>query len=85
VWTHEGWLYLAMVIDLYSRKVPGWSTGKRLTSRLVCNALQMALWRRRPSKGQLVHQSVPGRAAHWPGLSPFAGEQRHRGEHESKS
>ena len=43
IWTREGWLYLAVVIDLYSRKVVGWSLGRRLTSTLVCDALQMAL------------------------------------------
>lgn len=51
VWTQEGWLYLAVVIDLYSRKVVGWSIGRRLHSRLVCDALTMALWNRRPVKG----------------------------------
>ena len=60
VWTHEGWLYLAVVIDLYSRKVVGWSMGKRLTSSLACDALQMALWRRKPPKGQLIHHSDRG-------------------------
>jgi len=60
VWAHEGWLYLAVVIDLYSRKVVGWSMGKRLTSTLVCDALQMALWNRRPSRGQLIHHSDRG-------------------------
>jgi len=43
VWRHQGWLYLAVVIDLSSRKVVGWSMGRRLTSTLVCDALQMAL------------------------------------------
>jgi len=60
VWTAQGWLYLAVVIDLYSRKVVGWSMGRRLNSALVCDALTMALWRRRPSKGQLVHHSDRG-------------------------
>ena len=60
VWTREGWLYLAVVIDLYSRKVVGWSMGRRLTSTLVCEALRMALWRRRPAKGQLIHHSDRG-------------------------
>ena len=60
VWTQQGWLYLAVVIDLYSRKVVGWSMGRRLTSALVCDALQMALWRRRPPKGQLIHHSDRG-------------------------
>jgi len=60
VWTRKGWLYLAVVIDLYSRKVVGWSMGRRLKSSLVCDALQMALWRRRPPKGQLIHHSDRG-------------------------
>jgi len=60
VWTQQGWLYLAVVIDLYSRKVVGWSMGRRLKSALVCDALQMALWRRRPPKGQLIHHSDRG-------------------------
>ncbi len=60
VWTQEGWLYLAVVIDLYSRKVIGWSMGKRLGSTLVCDALRMALWSRRPGRGQLIHHSDRG-------------------------
>jgi transposase InsO family protein len=60
VWTHEGWLYLAVVIDLYSRKVVGYGMGRRLTSTLACDALQMALWQRRPPKGQLIHHSDRG-------------------------
>jgi transposase InsO family protein len=58
-WTGEGWLYLAVVIDLYSRKVVGWSMSTRLKSSLVCDALTMALWRRRPSAG-LIHHSDRG-------------------------
>ena len=60
MWTQQGWLYLAVVIDLYARKVVGWSMGRRLSSTLVCDALQMALWRRRPPKGQLIHHSDRG-------------------------
>jgi putative transposase len=60
LWTQEGWLYLAVVIDLFSRKVIGWPLGRRLTSALVCDALQMALWRRRPPKGQLIFHSDRG-------------------------
>jgi transposase-like protein len=44
LWTEEGWLYLATVIDLYSRKVVGWSMAERMTATLVCEALTMALW-----------------------------------------
>lgn len=43
IWTAEGWLYLAVIIDLFSRKVVGWSLQERMTSNLVCAALQMAV------------------------------------------
>lgn len=55
VWTDDGWLYLAVVLDLYSRKVIGWATGARLTADLAENALTMALWRRKPKHGLLHH------------------------------
>lgn len=55
IWTTEGWLYLAVVIDLYSRKVVGWSLKSRMTKDLVINALQMAIWRRGPSPGLIFH------------------------------
>jgi putative transposase len=45
--TDEGWLYLATVIDLYSRMVIGWAMSERMTADLVCDALRMALWRRK--------------------------------------
>ncbi len=53
--TEEGWLYLALVIDLYSRMVIGWAMSERMTADLVCDALHMALWRRRQPKGVIVH------------------------------
>lgn len=53
--THEGWLYLAVVVDLFSRKVIGWSMQSRMTKEIVLNALLMALWRRNPQKAVLVH------------------------------
>lgn len=55
LWTQEGWLYLAVVIDLYSRKVVGWSMGSRMKAQLVCDALRMAIWQRRPGDGLIVH------------------------------
>lgn len=55
IWTTEGWLYLVVIIDLFSRKVVGWSLNKRMTKKLVINALQMAIWRRRPSPGLIFH------------------------------
>ena len=59
VWTQEGWLYLAVVIDLCTRKVVGWSMSSRMKAQLVCDALQMAIWRRRPQAG-LIHHSDRG-------------------------
>lgn len=53
--TKEGWLYLAVVIDLFSRKIVGWSMDKNMTSALVNDALLMALWNRRPAKGLIWH------------------------------
>lgn len=55
IWTGEGWLYLAVVMDLYSRMVVGWAISERMTSKLVIDALQMALWRRKPPKGLILH------------------------------
>jgi len=53
--TREGWLYLAAVEDLYSRRVVGWSMADRLTSRLVVDALALAVERRLPGEGLLAH------------------------------
>ncbi len=53
--THEGWLYLAVVVDLFSRQVVGWSMGSRIDTCLVLDALVMALWRRRPKQPVTVH------------------------------
>ena len=55
IWTQEGWLYLCVFIDLYSRSVIGWSMDKRMNKDLVCNALMMALWRRGFPRGVIVH------------------------------
>jgi len=59
IWTQEGWLYLAVVIDLYSRKVVGWSMSSRMKAQMVCDALTMAIWQRRPAEG-LIHHSDRG-------------------------
>ena len=59
IWTQEGWLYLAVVIDLCSRKVVGWSMSTRMKAQLVCDALRMAIWRRQPKVG-LIHHSDRG-------------------------
>ncbi|AYL56487.1 MULTISPECIES: IS3 family transposase [Citrobacter] len=53
--THEGWLYLAVVVDLFSRKIIGWSMQSRMTKDIVLNALLMAIWRRNPLKQVMVH------------------------------
>jgi putative transposase len=53
--TGEGWLYLAAVEDLYSRRIVGWSMGERIDSRLVVDALEMALARRLPDAGLVAH------------------------------
>ncbi len=53
--TDEGWLYLAVVIDLCSRAVIGWSMSPRMTAQLACDALQMALWRRKRPRNVIVH------------------------------
>lgn len=55
IWTDEGWLYLAVVLDLYSRSVVGWAMNERMTAKLVCDALTMALFRRGKPKGVIVH------------------------------
>ena len=55
LWTGEGWMYLAVVLDLFSRMVIGWAMDKRMKAGLVCDALQMALWRRRMPNSVMVH------------------------------
>jgi putative transposase len=55
IWTDEGWLYLAVILDLYARRVIGWSISERMTATLVCDALTMALWRRHLPKGVIGH------------------------------
>ena len=55
IWTREGWLYLAIVLDLFSRLVVGWSMAISQDATLVEQALQMALARRRPQAGVLHH------------------------------
>lgn len=55
IWTDEGWLYLAVVLELYSRRVIGWAIAERMTATLVCDALIMALWNRKMPKGVIVH------------------------------
>lgn len=59
LWTDEGWLYLAIVLDLFNREVVGWSLKPRMTADIVTDALTMAWFRRRPAPG-LIHHSDRG-------------------------
>jgi putative transposase len=55
IWTRDGWLYLAVVIDLYLRKVVGWSMSSRMKAQLVVDALRMAIWQRKPNDCLIMH------------------------------
>lgn len=55
LWTREGWVYLAAVVDLFSRKVVGWSMSSRMTTELPLEALRMAYWSRKPGQGVMHH------------------------------
>lgn len=57
--TQEGWLYLAVILDLFSRRIVGWAMAARMTKELVCDALRMALRQRQPT-GPLIHHSDRG-------------------------
>ncbi len=59
IWTDEGWLYLAIVLDLFNREVVGWSIRPRMTADIVTDALAMAWFRRKPAPG-LIHHSDRG-------------------------
>ena len=59
IWTAEGWLYAAVVLDLYSRRAVGWSMSAQMSAQLVTDALLMAIWRRGPPKA-LLHHSDQG-------------------------
>ncbi|CAG0960020.1 Putative transposase InsK for insertion sequence element IS150 [Anaerolineae bacterium] len=69
VWTHEGWLYLAAILDLYARSVVGWATSESNDTKLALAALAMASTRRKPPRG-LVHHSDRG--------SPYASDDYRR-------
>lgn len=55
LWTRQGWLYLAVVLDLFSRQVVGWSMSHRINKKLVMDALRMGMGRRRPPPGLIFH------------------------------
>jgi putative transposase len=57
--TREGFLYLAFILDTHSRRIVGWSMDSHMRTELVVDALEMAVWRRKPSAG-LVHHSDRG-------------------------
>ena len=59
LWTHQGWMYLAVILDLFSRRVVGWALADHMRAELASNALRMALGRRQPRPG-LIHHSDRG-------------------------
>lgn len=59
IWTGEGWLFLSVILDLFSRQVIGWSMDERMTKELTLSALRMAIAKRKPQKG-LIHHSDRG-------------------------
>ena len=66
LWTAQGWLYLAVVLDLYSRKVVGWAMGECLTEDLAVKALEMAITTRKPAAGLLRNED---RGSQYTGLA----------------
>jgi transposase InsO family protein len=63
IWTREGWLYLAVILDLFSRRVVGWATSNRIDRYLALNALFMALDSRSPQENLLHHTDRGGQYA----------------------
>ena len=55
IWTKEGWLFLAVIVDLFSRQIVGWSLDKTMTKQLVLAALRQACFRRKPGTGLIFH------------------------------
>jgi transposase InsO family protein len=55
IWTKQGWLYLAVFLDVCSRRIVGWSMNRRMTDQLVINAFKKAWYRRRPQPGLIAH------------------------------
>lgn len=55
IWTEEGWLYLAVILDVFSRQIVGWAVSNLMTRRLIINALQMAVLKRQPRPGLIFH------------------------------
>jgi putative transposase len=63
--TTEGWLYLAAVMDLSSRRIVGWSMSERIDAEFVCTALRSACWQRRPGNGLILHSDRGSQYASW--------------------
>jgi putative transposase len=63
--TSEGWYYLAVVLDCFSRHVVGWAMADHLRSELVVDAVQMALWSRRPQRGTIFHSDHGAQYTSW--------------------
>lgn len=59
VWTQEGWLYLAVIHDLHSRRVIGWAVNNRMKRDLAIRALKMAVAQRQPPRGCIFHRDRP--------------------------
>jgi putative transposase len=69
--TDQGWLYLAVVLDCFSRRIVGWSMAEHLRTELVLDALDMAISQRQPAPG-LVHHARSRLPVHQPGVRPAA-------------
>ena len=81
IWTAQGWLYAAAVLDLYSRRIVGWSMHDSMTSQLVADALMMAVWRRGKPVA-LLHHSDQGSQVHQRALPATTQGTRHHMQHE---
>ena len=81
LWTHEGWLFVAAVLDLFSRRIVGWAMQSSMTSQLVTDALLMAVWRRGPS-ASVLHHSDQGRPIHERGVSAATRQSGRHVQHE---
>ena len=81
IWTLEGWLYLAVVLDLYSRRVVGWAMSKDIDEKLALDALDMAIAKRKPPLGA-VHHSDRGCPIFSTRLQATSCETRFRAEYE---
>lgn len=82
IWTAEGWLYVAVVLDLYSHRAVGWSMRSSMTSQLVADALMMAVWRRGKPAASMHHSD---QSSHTPaGTSRLAQGTGHHLQHEPR-